>query len=170
MAILPSVGAQTGNRLAQMIASESQSQRYAGQGLRQLAFRQQLATAQERERKQMLLMAMLQQRAQQRQTKRAARGPSMPSRIGQTLLAGTPGAAFLESDRTVSSGWQPNTANSLLTAVQNAMGMMTGVQGLQQGRQGLQLGQQQLTAGQRLLEEGNLDSLVNANWGQGGGP
>lgn len=71
--ILPSVGAQTGNRLAQMISREGQSQRGAGLDLRRLAFQQQLAAAEEREKRRMLLMAQLQQHAQKREMDRAAR-------------------------------------------------------------------------------------------------
>lgn len=71
--ILPSVGAQTGNQLAQMLAHQNQGQRRAGLDLRRLAFQQQLATAQEYEKKRMLQMALLQQHAQKREADRAAR-------------------------------------------------------------------------------------------------
>lgn len=92
MAILPSVGVQTGNRLAQMIASENQSQRAAGLDLRQLAFRQQLAAAQEREKKRMLQMGLLQQHAQKRERDRAARSSDVSM---QNILRGmTTGASM----------------------------------------------------------------------------
>lgn len=139
--ILPSVGAQTGNRLAQMIGSDAQSQRYAAQGLRQQAFQQQRAAGEERERKQMLLMALLQQHAQKRQTKRAARGPSYMSRLGENLIGDTPFGAFIETKHW---GQKPiPESRSIMGFIQRWMAMKSGQQGLQQQQQqGLQRQQQ----------------------------
>lgn len=138
--VLPTVGAQSGNRLAQMLAASAQQNRG-------LALQAQFGGMDERRRKMDRLFALLQQRGQQRQAERAARGPSGPSRIAQTLLAGTVPGAFLESDRTVSSGYRPNQANSLASGARNAMGVMGGMQDI-----------------------GLLDmSTETPIWGQGGG-
>lgn len=137
MPILPSVGAQTGNRLAQMVAAQGQQQFGAALDTRRMAIQQQLATSQEQERKRMLLMALLQKHSSERQAKRAARGPGQMSRTFQTLFAGTPVNAFLESDRTVSSGYQPNKDNSIVGFIDWLMNMRSGGLKNQMGQQSL---------------------------------
>lgn len=155
--ILPSVGAQTGNRLAQMMATQGRTDMAASMDMRQMAFQQQLAAAQEEEKSRMLLMSMLQQRSQQRQARRAARGPGQMSRTFQTLFAGTPVNAFIESDRTVSSGYQPNKDNSIVGFIE-WLAKMKG-QGIQQN-----LGQQRIAESQYSMGEGTTE-----NWFWKGG-
>lgn len=137
--ILPSVGSQTANRLAQMMTANAQQKR--GQALTA-----RFGGMDERRRKMDRLFALLQQRGQQRQAERAARGPSGESRIAQTLFANTLPGAFLESDRTVSSGYQPNAANSLAGSLQQGMrgaGMGQSLMGI--GNQGTSMMDSQMT-------------------------
>jgi hypothetical protein len=87
--ILPSVGAQTGNRFAQMIATEGRSQRSAA-----LAMREQ--TLAERNRKKNLFLAMLMQRAEKRERDRANRSSdvSMMNILGGMTTGAKMGSSF----------------------------------------------------------------------------